>query len=43
MIEKCSKCNMLRAEKDLVRLEDDSIICFSCWNKLNQEKEEKSK
>lgn len=43
MIEKCSECDMLRAEKDLVRLEDGSTICFSCWNKFNREKEEKSK
>ena len=32
-VKKCSLCGMIRAKKDLVTLEDNSLICFSCWNK----------
>ena len=30
---KCKNCGMIRSIKDLVKLENDSFICFSCWNK----------
>ena len=29
----CSKCGMIRSKKDLVLMEDNSWLCFSCWNK----------
>ena len=28
----CKKCGMIRSKKDLVLLEDNSYMCFSCWN-----------
>ncbi len=38
MKKRCSKCGMLRAQKDLVFLEKGEYLCFSCWNKdLNKE------
>jgi hypothetical protein len=30
---KCDTCGMLRAKKDLVLLENEIYICFSCWNR----------
>ncbi|KKK45625.1 hypothetical protein LCGC14_0649850 [marine sediment metagenome] len=33
MKKRCSKCGMLRAQKDLVLLETGEYLCFSCWNK----------
>lgn len=38
MKKRCDKCNMIRAIKDLVILEDGSYLCFSCWNKRLKEK-----
>jgi len=40
MIEKCSICGMLRSEKDLVHLPDETYLCFVCWNKKISDKEE---
>ena len=40
MKERCKDCGMLRSTKDLVLLEDESYICFSCWNKYVKEKAE---
>jgi len=38
MIEKCRNCGMIRATKDLVLLEVGRYICFSCWNRVYEEK-----
>ncbi|MFX1501145.1 MAG: hypothetical protein ACFFDH_09310 [Promethearchaeota archaeon] len=38
MLKKCNNCGMIRSTKDLVLLEDENYICFSCWNKLMREK-----
>jgi formylmethanofuran dehydrogenase subunit E len=38
MKKKCSKCGMIRSNKDLVKLENDNYICFSCWNRNLKEK-----
>ena len=37
--KKCSKCGMIRSRKDLVLLERGDIICFSCWNKMLNDKD----
>jgi len=29
----CGECGMIRSKKDLVLMEDDSYLCFTCWNK----------
>ncbi len=34
MKKKCKNCGMLRAKKDVVLLKDNTILCFSCWNKF---------
>jgi len=43
MIEQCGKCGMIRATKDLVLLKGGEYICFSCWNRIFEEKRKKSK
>lgn len=30
----CKECGMIRSKKDLVLLENNSYLCFACWNKL---------
>ncbi|MFX0042993.1 MAG: hypothetical protein ACFE8L_08785 [Candidatus Hodarchaeota archaeon] len=46
MMGKCKNprksCGMIRCIKDLVLLEDGTYMCFSCWNKYNKEKDEKT-
>jgi len=34
---------MIRSIKDLVILEDDNYICFSCWNKFLRDKSKNGK
>ncbi|MHA1291067.1 MAG: hypothetical protein ACTSQJ_00195 [Promethearchaeota archaeon] len=41
MKRKCNICGMIRAVKDLVLLQDDTQLCFSCWNKKIKEKKNK--
>jgi len=43
MKKKCSKCGMIRSNKDLVKLENDNVICFSCWNQNLKEKKKSNK
>ncbi|MGQ4874169.1 MAG: hypothetical protein ACP6IY_08875 [Promethearchaeia archaeon] len=38
MKQKCKDCGMIRSVKDLVLLEDNTRICFSCWNKRLENK-----
>ncbi|MFX1389250.1 MAG: hypothetical protein ACFE9Z_04210 [Promethearchaeota archaeon] len=40
MKKKCHNCGMIRSIKDLVLLERDYYLCFSCWNELNIKKEQ---
>ncbi len=35
----CIKCGMIRAVKDMVLLEDEQYMCFSCWNKYLKKKD----
>ena len=42
MLDKCQKCGMIRATKDLVLDTDNFYICFSCWNKIHRKRGEKS-
>jgi formylmethanofuran dehydrogenase subunit E len=42
MRRKCNTCGMLRAQKDMVKLEDGHYLCFSCWNKYLRNKGKKS-
>lgn len=42
MMKKCHKCGMVRSTKDLVLSEEGDYICFSCWNKINRDKREKT-
>ncbi|TXT54450.1 MAG: hypothetical protein BAJALOKI1v1_2170004 [Promethearchaeota archaeon] len=37
MKRRCKKCGMIRAEKDLVHLKDETYLCFACWNKEKYE------
>ncbi|MHA1376127.1 MAG: hypothetical protein ACTSR7_17765 [Promethearchaeota archaeon] len=37
MKTRCQQCGMIRSTKDLVKCEDRSLICFSCWNKKRKE------
>ena len=39
MKQKCKSCGMIRSVKDLVLLENGTLLCFSCWNKYIKEKE----
>ncbi len=39
MKKKCKKCDMVRSEKDLVRFNDGTYMCFSCWNIYSKKKE----
>lgn len=41
MLTRCSKCGMIRSVKDLVLLEDETFLCFLCWNKYNRERDKK--
>jgi formylmethanofuran dehydrogenase subunit E len=43
MKKKCSKCGMIRSNKDLVKLENANNICFSCWNQILKEKKKSHK
>ncbi len=43
MKKKCSKCGMIRSNKDLVKLENANYICFSCWNRNLKEKNKRNK
>ncbi len=43
MKKKCSKCGMIRSNKDLVKLENVNYICFSCWNRNLKEKNKSNK
>ena len=43
MKKKCVKCGMIRSSKDLVKLEGQGYICFSCWNKMLRERNIKNK
>jgi formylmethanofuran dehydrogenase subunit E len=43
MKKKCSKCGMIRSNKDLVKLENANYICFSCWNRNLKEKNNSNK
>lgn len=36
MKKRCKQCGMIRAEKDLVHLNSNTYLCFSCWNKKMQ-------
>ena len=39
MIKKeCKICGMIRARKDMVLLQNNDYVCFSCWNKLKKPK-----
>ncbi|MFX1453452.1 MAG: hypothetical protein ACFFCM_21665 [Promethearchaeota archaeon] len=39
MKKSCYKCGMIRSTKDLVYLEDNKYLCFSCWNERIKESE----
>jgi hypothetical protein len=39
MKARCHQCGMIRSKKDLVKCEDSSYLCFSCWNQKQKESE----
>ncbi|MGM0470297.1 MAG: hypothetical protein ACQERB_15970 [Promethearchaeati archaeon] len=42
MKRRCKQCGMIRAEKDLVHLDSNTYLCFSCWNKKLKFKKQKN-